>query len=154
MPEMVLMQAVCEHCGATNLGLQKRCLLCDEKLENLQPMDTDAEADTLIATSGSPGTSYCVQVLNGQLMGQRFPLNEGVNIGVNPQNDIVLPDRLVSRRHARIERQGNGYVLIDLGSTNGTYVNDMVHRLTSPVRLVVGNVVTLGITRLRVEFEE
>lgn len=154
MPENVLMQAICGHCGATNLGLQKQCLLCDEKLENLQPMDSDAEADTLIATSGSPVTRYCLHVLNGQLMGQRFLLNDGVNIGVNQQNDIVLPDRLVSRRHARIERQGNGYVLVDLGSTNGTYVNDMVHRLTNPVRLVVGNVITLGVTRLRVEFEE
>ena len=154
MPEHAVLKAVCEHCGATNIGLQKHCLLCDEKLENLQALEEEAEFDTLIAASGAPGTKYCLQVLNGQLMGQRFSLDEGVNIGVNPQNDVVLPDRLVSRRHARIERQGNGYVLIDLGSTNGTYVNDMVHRLTNPVRLVVGNVITLGVTRLRVEFEE
>lgn len=154
MPEHAVLKAVCENCGATNIGLQKHCLLCDEKLENLQALEEEAEFETLIATSGVPGTKYCLQVLNGQLMGQRFSLDEGVNIGVNPQNDVVLPDRLVSRRHARIERQGNGYVLIDLGSTNGTYVNDMVHRLTNPVRLVVGNVITLGVTRLRVEFEE
>lgn len=44
-------------------------------------------------------------------------------IGRWTDNDIVLPDRRVSRTHARIERRGNEFVLIDLNSTNGTFVN-------------------------------
>ena len=151
-PEML--QAVCSACGLTNLGLQKRCLWCGERLQNLRPLEIEAEAATRISTGGLKGNRYCLVVLNGQLMGQRFSFGDGVSLGVNPANDVVLEDRLVSRRHARIERHGNTYVLVDLGSTNGTYVNDVVHKITSPVRLAVGNVITVGITRLRMELED
>lgn len=154
MVKVEMMQAVCVRCGSTNLGLQKHCLWCGEVLQNLHPMQLEAEAVTRGPKGDTSGNRYCLKVLNGQLMGQVFSLGDGINIGVNPQNEIVLKDRLVSRRHARIERQANMYVLIDLGSTNGTYLNDLTHRLTGPVRLAVGNVITVGVTRLRMELEE
>lgn len=147
-------QAVCVNCGSTNLGLQARCLLCGAVLQNLHSMQIEAETPTRVPTDGSRGTRYCLAVLNGPLFGTRFPLGDGVNIGVNPQNDIVLQDRLASRRHARIERQGNVYMLVDLGSTNGTYLNDLTKRISGPARLAVGNVITIGITRLRLEVAE
>lgn len=66
------------------------------------------------------------------------PLNgELLTIGRWPDNDIVLPDRMVSRHHAHIHREGDCYVLEDLGSTNGTFVNGA--RLGSRHRLDDGD---------------
>jgi Protein of unknown function (DUF3662)/Inner membrane component of T3SS, cytoplasmic domain len=66
-------------------------------------------------------------------------------IGRLPDCGIVLADTNVSRRHAELRRVGDGVVLTDLGSTNGTRVNG------TPVReqtLVSGDEVSLGSTRL------
>lgn len=46
-----------------------------------------------------------------------------LTVGRDPANDIVIEHPLASRRHARFERDANGYVIRDLESTNGTYVN-------------------------------
>ena len=55
---------------------------------------------------------------------RHFPLNqEVVNIGRLPDNDLVLNDRHVSRRHAQLRAKENGYEIIDLKSTAGTRVN-------------------------------
>ena len=48
---------------------------------------------------------------------------ELTTLGRWPDNDIVLPDRLVSRHHAHIHRVGTQFLLEDLDSTNGTFVN-------------------------------
>lgn len=63
-------------------------------------------------------------VHEGQLEGQRWLIeSDAVTIGRGSDCDIVLPERQVSRHHARIERDDGGYVLWDLGSKNGTFVN-------------------------------
>jgi len=46
-----------------------------------------------------------------------------LTLGRDPANDIVIDHPLASRRHARLERDENGYLIRDLDSTNGTYVN-------------------------------
>lgn len=62
-------------------------------------------------------------VLNGGTAGSRHVLKKArTRIGRAGENDIVLPDPSVSRFHAEIERLPEGYVLRDLGSTNGTSV--------------------------------
>ena len=48
-----------------------------------------------------------------------------VRIGASPDNDLVLTDRAVSRRHAEIRMTPNGLLLRDLGSTNGTFITDV-----------------------------
>ena len=47
-----------------------------------------------------------------------------VSIGRLPDNPVVIDDPAVSGRHARVHREVNDYVLEDLKSTNGTFVND------------------------------
>jgi ABC-type multidrug transport system ATPase subunit/predicted component of type VI protein secretion system len=50
----------------------------------------------------------------------KFPLEaEILTLGRSPSNDLQVPDSLVSGHHARLERQGNTYQIVDLGSTNG-----------------------------------
>jgi len=59
----------------------------------------------------------------GPLNGQRWPLRKSTVIGREPDCDIVIPDRQVSRRHARIHITKEGIYLEDLGSKNGTHYN-------------------------------
>lgn len=75
--------------------------------------------------------------------GERKNLPDGATvIGRNNDCGIVVPDGNVSRRHAQIQRSGNAFVINDLGSTNGTYVNQ--HRLVTEHRLSDGDVITIG----------
>jgi two-component system, NtrC family, response regulator AtoC len=53
-----------------------------------------------------------------------FPIRETTYIGRGPDNDVVLSDSSVSRKHARIDLTEKGYYLIDEGSKNGTLVGD------------------------------
>ncbi len=65
-------------------------------------------------------------------------------IGRDVTNDVVIGDAEVSRQHARITRTPGGYVLEDLGSTNGTFVNG--ERLTTPRVLNPGDLIAFGET--------
>lgn len=72
-----------------------------------------------------PGTA-CLVVIYGTELGRRIALGTGaIECGRAIQTDIPLDDEAVSRRHARISWTGMNYVVRDLGSTNGTYVNDV-----------------------------
>jgi pSer/pThr/pTyr-binding forkhead associated (FHA) protein len=67
-------------------------------------------------------------------------------IGRDLANEIVISDADVSRRHARLARQGDTYLLEDLASTNGTYVNDQ--RLSAAQILQPGDQIRFGETIL------
>ena len=84
----------------------------------------------------------------GPLKGQRFPLGSQLSIGRAPDNDLVLADSQISRRHAIIERAGEGYRVTDLGSSNGTRVNGVL--ITRPTTLMPEDVVQVGDTRINV----
>ena len=73
-----------------------------------------------------------------------------LTIGRAGENTVVLGrDDFASARHARVEAQRDGLWVIDLGSTNGTYVNG--DRIDGRRRLRDGDVVKVGDTELRVE---
>jgi hypothetical protein len=67
---------------------------------------------------------------------------ETTTIGRAVDNDIVITSRRVSREHTRVQRQGRHVMLIDLGSTNGTFLNG--ERVLAPVRLRDGDSVSIG----------
>ena len=69
---------------------------------------------------------------------------DSVQIGRIGDNDIVLPDPNVSRVHARVEKRDGAYRILDLESTNGTWVNE--RRVTDAV-LKDNDVIRLGSTR-------
>jgi len=63
-------------------------------------------------------------VETGPKAGARYGLEaEHTTIGRNGKADILLDDVTVSRRHAEVERTGDRYVVRDVGSLNGTYLN-------------------------------
>ncbi|MFJ8684931.1 FHA domain-containing protein [Micromonospora wenchangensis] len=68
-------------------------------------------------------------------------------IGRAPTADIAVADAHLSRRHAEVRLTDDGVVLVDLGSTNGTWLND--RRITDAEPLTDGDVVRLGRTELR-----
>ncbi len=80
---------------------------------------------------------------SGPTPGAAFTLEgDQLTIGRDSANEIVINDAEVSRRHARLTFQGGKYVLEDLGSTNGTFVNGQ--RLAGPRVLKPGEVVSFG----------
>ena len=70
-----------------------------------------------------PGSALLV-VKRGPNAGSRFLLDaETTTAGRHPESDIFLDDVTVSRRHADFVREGSGFVVRDVGSLNGTYLN-------------------------------
>ena len=74
---------------------------------------------------GLPSSSALLVAKRGPNAGAQFLLDQPVtSAGRNPDSDIYLDDVTVSRRHAEFRRQSPEVQIVDLGSLNGTYVND------------------------------
>jgi pSer/pThr/pTyr-binding forkhead associated (FHA) protein len=91
-----------------------------------------------------------LSVSSGLLEGAFFPLTKKKNIiGRKVNAHIPIQDSKVSREHATIEIKEGDYLLKDLGSTNGTYLNNM--RLEKAEKLSVGDNIRIGSYTFRVE---
>ncbi len=88
-----------------------------------------AQFQFVMRSGPTPGATYSLE--GDQLV-----------IGRDSSSSIAINDAEVSRKHARLNFQGGKYVIEDLGSTNGTFVNGQ--RLSAPVVLKSGDVVSLG----------
>jgi hypothetical protein len=82
----------------------------------------------------------------GVLNGQRWSVRGSLVIGRDPTCEIVIPDRQVSRRHARLSVTQDGIMLEDLGSKNGTHCNGI--RVDEPVQLSDGDSVQVALAQL------
>jgi len=78
--------------------------------------------------------------------GKSFDLGQEVVIGRGDKCHVVIDDTYVSTVHARIFSKDGGYLVEDLGSTNGTYLNR--RRITSPTEVQRGDKVKIGKTVL------
>jgi adenylate cyclase len=104
--------------------------------------DVPAQAPEDQAEKDLPAAYVEAAIASGR---RRFCLEASVvcRLGRSDQNGIVLPDQLVSRHHAMIQpTEGGEFHLIDLGSRNGTFVNN--RRVTVPLALKPGDRVTIG----------
>lgn len=85
----------------------------------------------------------------GLIAGTELPLEGGLSIGRAASNGLAVDDAFISHMHARILRRGAFFYVEDLGSTNGTFVNDQ--RITGDAQLRVHDKLRLGETLLRYE---
>jgi hypothetical protein len=89
-------------------------------------------------------------VYEGDMAGQRWLIDQDVMvIGRGTDCDISIPKRQISRHHAQIEKDDEGYLLRDLGSKNGTFVNsqpvlDKPHRLKDEDEIQIALCIKLG----------
>lgn len=85
---------------------------------------------------------------------QGFPIaQDSLTIGRTPENTIVLADRSVSRQHARIEWQNEGFSITDLGSTSGTRINYQPLTPNTSQALNDGDLIQIGDSVLRFSLE-
>jgi pSer/pThr/pTyr-binding forkhead associated (FHA) protein len=83
-----------------------------------------ASEPTVAGVDALPVGSALLVVKRGPNAGSRFLLDrDTTSAGRHPDSDIFLDDVTVSRRHAEFRREGGEFVVIDVGSLNGTYVN-------------------------------
>ncbi len=96
------------------------------------------------------GIGSRLTALDGPYVGQSFPLGPGeISIGRAPENVIPMGnDTTVSRRHASINSDGTRHIIADVGSSNGTYVNNV---RISVQPLVPGDVIQFGGSKYRYE---
>jgi pSer/pThr/pTyr-binding forkhead associated (FHA) protein len=131
----------CEQCGHQNPADSRFCARCGAELIattaeptgadqtstiSLAGLDVD-EADDLAADllgDSLPAGFALLVVQRGPNAGSRFLLDKAVTTaGRHPDSDIFLDDVTVSRRHAEFTRTDSGFVVSDVGSLNGTYLN-------------------------------
>ena len=99
-----------------------------------------------VGVEGLPSRSGLIVVRRGPNAGARFLLDQAVSsAGRHPESDIFLDDVTVSRRHAEFRHEGEGFVVADVGSLNGTYLNRV--QIDSAV-LADGDEVQIGKFRL------
>jgi pSer/pThr/pTyr-binding forkhead associated (FHA) protein len=86
---------------------------------------------------------------SGVVVGKVFPLNPVTLIGRSPHCDVVLNDNFLSSEHARLARQGDVWVLEDLNSTNGTFLNGF--EVSGLAEVHPGDIIQVGRVELRLE---
>ena len=103
-----------------------------------------------VEKSGMGNPKASLEIISGPDLGKLFIISgESVSIGRISRKatwDVLLNDGTVSRPHATIEKRGSSYYLVDLGSANGTRVNELF--VIEPVVLADGDEIALGETRL------
>lgn len=93
----------------------------------------------------SPNVPFIV-AQGGSLNGQRWAILDELLIGRDETCDIVIPERQVSRHHARIARTTQGTLLEDLLSKNGTHVNGVL--ITGPTILQDGDIIQIALAQI------
>jgi pSer/pThr/pTyr-binding forkhead associated (FHA) protein len=130
----------CEHCGHQNPDDSRFCTRCGAALRvaaepeatdstttiSLSGLEVDEPGDLASELLGEalPAGHALLVVQRGPSAGSRFLLDtEVTTAGRHPDSEIFLDDVTVSRRHATFTRTGDGFVVEDVGSLNGTYLN-------------------------------
>jgi FHA domain/zinc-ribbon domain len=132
----------CTECGHQNPVGARFCAQCGHRLVSAErpaeststlhfggPDRSDLDERPLspadeAAVEALPVGSALLVVQRGPSAGSRFLLDtDEVTAGRHPDSEIFLDDVTVSRRHAVFRRTSDGYLVADVGSLNGTYVN-------------------------------
>ena len=91
----------------------------------------------------SQGQTEAQNLLRVESLGVEHKLTgDKISIGRSKDNDLVIEEETVSRKHAELSRYNEGWLLNDLGSTNGTFYNGQ--RITSPILIHPGDKIRFG----------
>lgn len=114
-----------------------------ERLPCLETEEAHEKQEPLIAaiTEKLPPASATLVVIQGPAVGSQFRLNDTTNAGRDLENPIRLDHPAVSRRHAAFRPSGNGFVVADVFSLNGVFVNSM---RTDEEALIHGDKIQIG----------
>ena len=142
----------CNRCGHRNPQNANFCSSCGAALGGrgedhtltLEPTEVgDATEEVSVTLDEIPAGDGLLLVKRGPGAGSRFLLDaDCTSAGRHPDSDIFLDDVTVSRRHAEVIRQGDGFAVRDVGSLNGTYVNR--ERIDAEQRLENGDELQIG----------
>jgi pSer/pThr/pTyr-binding forkhead associated (FHA) protein len=149
----------CNQCGHRNPDGSNFCSSCGAVLEQggddetttitFMPVESAgelADEEVTVTVDEMPEGLGMLVVKRGPNAGSRFVLEaEVTRAGRHPDSDIFLDDITVSRRHAEFVKTGSGYLVRDVGSLNGTYVN---RERTEEGELHGGDEVQIGKFRL------
>lgn len=125
----------CNQCGHRNPSGSNFCSSCGAALGSgsddttltlaaVEEHRAEVDDDLAVSVDDLPEGMAMLVVRKGPNAGSRYLLDaEVTHAGRHPNSDIFLDDITVSRRHAEIVRHGGSYVVRDVGSLNGTYVN-------------------------------
>ena len=122
----------CTNCGHRNPDDAHFCANCGHPLQEdttigFSPIPASEEESGEVAAlpqSELERGQALLVVQRGPNAGSRFLIDkDSTTIGRHPESDIFLDDVTVSRRHAEFRRDGDKFVIHDVGSLNGTYVN-------------------------------
>jgi pSer/pThr/pTyr-binding forkhead associated (FHA) protein len=122
----------CNNCGHRNPAGSNFCSSCGQALERAADdpstitftLDQQPSGEVAAVELPAVGPGGVLVATRGPNAGSEFALEHVITtIGRHPESDIFLDDVTVSRRHVEVERTVSGYVVRDVGSLNGTYVN-------------------------------
>jgi diguanylate cyclase (GGDEF)-like protein len=116
----------------------------DEPLERTATLQGDPHT-LLQEIQKAKDQEACLIIIRGKPQGFRFFLTQDeMTIGRDPSAEISLADESISRRHAKLTRSGDAVLLTDLGSANGTYLNDRPVPPAQSVRLNKEDMLRVG----------
>ncbi len=128
---------VCFRCGSANNPANRHCVICGYDMAAHR-----IDGDQYLAANGRPLRCRLV-FRSGPFAPLAFTLHQDVTtIGRGLGNDVLLPEETVSRQHARLTFMGRQWVIEDVNSANGVWVNGV--RVRRPLALAHGDQVRLG----------
>lgn len=121
----------CTKCGHRNPADARFCARCGTALQDettvgysAHEAEEDVGAEEALAVEELARGQALLVVRRGPNAGSRYLIDQDLTTaGRSPDSDIFLDDITVSRRHAEIRRREGRFVIRDVGSLNGTYVN-------------------------------
>ncbi len=141
-------EIVCPDCGRGSPVGSRYCTFCGHPLTEVQEPESTEEAPVIVPIGGQAGNEWWLVMESGPEPARVFPLvarpGITVRIGRSSNNEIQLADGAVSRYHALLEWSKACFVVSDIKSSNGTFVNG--NRVKAPVELVDGDVIRIGET--------
>lgn len=138
------MSVKCPRCGYENKENASSCESCGfDFLENTtkySPERTGTSGEVIMPVKPK---KRALSVIFPEELEETFELEEGsYRIGRNPDSEIFLNDLTVSRNHAELKVEKDAAVIRDLGSLNGTFVNERL--IEEPKELQDGDVIQIG----------